>query len=134
MGVGGDLREDQRGVSLAGHPATPGRLPFPHPGFNADNGSEYINHKVAKKLEKLQAEFTKSRPWHSNDNSLAETKNGAIVRKQLGYEHIPQHFATEVNAFCQDYLNPYLNLHRPCLFPESVTDAKGKTANATHAT
>ena len=102
-------------------------FPFRILGFHADNGTEYINHKVAKMLQKLQAEFTKSRPRHSNDNGLAETKNGAIVRKQLGYEHIPQHFATEVNAFCQDYLNPYINFHRPCLFPESVTDAKGKT-------
>jgi hypothetical protein len=82
---------------------------------------------VARLLDKLQAEFTKSRPRHSNDNGLAETKNGAIVRKQLGYAHIPQHFATEVNAFCRDYLNPYINFHRPCLFPETVTDAKGKT-------
>jgi len=102
-------------------------FPFRILGFHADNGSEYINHKVARLLDKLQAEFTKSRPRHSNDNGLAETKNGAIVRKQLGYAHIPQHFATEVNAFCRDYLNPYINFHRPCLFPETVTDAKGKT-------
>jgi hypothetical protein len=50
-----------------------------------------------------------------------------VVRKHLGYAHIPQRHAAEVNAFCRDYLNPYLNFHRPCLFPETVTDAKGKT-------
>lgn len=101
-------------------------FPFTILGFHADNGSEYINHKVAKMLEKLRVEFTKSRPRHSNDNGLAETKNGAVIRKLLGYEHIPQHFAAEVNAFCKEALNPYLNFHRPCLFPEAVTDAKGK--------
>lgn len=90
-------------------------------------GSEYINHTVARLLEKLRIEFTKSRPRHSNDNGLAETKNGAIVRKHLGYSHIPSRFATQVNAFCRDYLNPYVNFHRPCFFAESVTDAKGKT-------
>ncbi len=95
-------------------------------GFHADNGSEYINHKVAKMLEKLRVEFTKSRPRHSSDDGLAETKNGAVVRKILGYSHIPQHFATEVNAFCAECLNPYLNFHRPCLFPEDVVDKKGK--------
>ncbi|HMS17763.1 MAG TPA: integrase, partial [Planctomycetota bacterium] len=58
---------------------------------------------------------------------LAETKNGAVVRKHFGYEHIPQHWANEVNALCRDFLNPYLNFHRPGLFPESVTDAQGKT-------
>ena len=37
------------------------------------------------------------------------------------------HSTTQVNAWCAEFLNPYLNYHRPCLFPESVTDAKGKT-------
>ncbi len=102
-------------------------FPFVLLGFHADNGSEYINYTVAKLLEKLRIEFTKSRPRHSNDNALAETKNGAIVRKHLGYAHIPQRFAAKVNAFCQEHLNPYVNFHRPCFFPETFTDGKGKT-------
>ncbi len=102
-------------------------FPFAILGFHADNGSEYINHKVAKMLDKLAAEFTKSRPRHCNDNGLAETKNGAIIRKHLGYAHIPQRFAAEVNAWCANHLNPYLNFHRPCLFGEDITDQKGKT-------
>jgi transposase InsO family protein len=101
-------------------------FPFAIRGFHADNGSEYINHKVATLLDKLRVEFTKSRPRHSNDNGLAETKNGAVIRKQLGYEHIPQCFASAVNAFCAEHLNPYLNFHRPCLFAEELTDKKGK--------
>lgn len=101
-------------------------FPFVILGFHADNGSEYINYTVAELLDKLRVEFTKSRPRHSNDNGLAETKNGAIVRKVFGYGHIPQHFATKVNAFCEAYLNPYVNFHRPCFFPTTVTDAKGK--------
>lgn len=101
-------------------------FPFTIQGVHADNGSEYINHRVAAMLNKLNAEFTKSRPRRSNDNALAETKNGAVVRKFLGYSHIPQRFAAQVNDFCREYLNPYLNLHRPCLFAESHTDAKGK--------
>jgi transposase InsO family protein len=102
-------------------------FPFRILGFHADNGSEYINHKVAKMLDKLSAEFTKSRPRHSNDNGLAETKNGAVIRKHLGYAHIPQRYAAEVNAWCADHLNPYVNFHRPCLFAEDITDKKGKT-------
>ncbi len=87
-------------------------------------------------LDKLTVEFTKSRPRHSNDNGLAETKNGAVIRKHLGYApkevllgdaHIPQRHAAEVNVWCADNLNPYVNFHRPCLFAESITDAKGKT-------
>lgn len=102
-------------------------FPFRILGFHADNGSEYINHKVARMLDKLAAEFTKSRPRHSNDNGLAETKNGAIIRKHLGYSHIPQRFAAEINAFCIEHLNPYINFHRPCLFAEDYLDKKGKT-------
>ena len=102
-------------------------FPFVIKGFHSDNGSEYINHDVAKLLNKLLIEEqTKSRSRHCNDNAQAESKNGAIVRKHLGYSHIPQRFATLVNAFCCDHLNPYINFHRPCLFAETITDAKGR--------
>jgi len=102
-------------------------FPFVVLGFHTDNGSEYINRDVAKLLNKLLIEEqTKSRSRHSNDNAQAESKNGAIVRKHLGYSHIPQRFAAAVNVFCQDYLNPYINFHRPCLFAETITDAKGR--------
>jgi transposase InsO family protein len=101
-------------------------FPFAIRGFHADNGSEYINHRVARLLEKLRIEFTKSRPRHSNDNGLAETKNGAVVRKCFGYGHIPQRYAMQINAFCAASLNPYLNFHRPCLFAEDTIDATGK--------
>jgi hypothetical protein len=77
-------------------------------------------------LEKLLIEFTKSRSRHSNDNALAESKNGAVVRKLFGYSHIPRHFAPLINDFNQQHLNPYLNFHRPCFFPETRTDEQGK--------
>ena len=103
-------------------------FPFAILGFHSDNGSEFINHQVAKLLNKLLIqEQTKSRSRHSNDNAQAESKNGSIVRKHLGYSHIPQRFATLVNAFCRDHLNPYVNFHRPCLFAEIITDAKGRS-------
>ena len=70
------------------------QFPFEILGFHADNGSEYVNHRVAKMLDKLKVEFTRSRPRHSNDNGLAE------------------------------YLNPFLNFHRPCLFATDKTDPK----------
>ncbi|MDP1692457.1 MAG: transposase family protein [Burkholderiaceae bacterium] len=93
-------------------------------GFHADNGSEYVNHQVARMLDKLRVEFTRSRPRRSNDNALAETKNGSVVRKLFGYEHIPQRHATRFNTFCVEYLNPFLNFHRPCLFATDKPDPK----------
>lgn len=100
------------------------QFPFRVRGFHSDNGSEFINAKVAALLEKLRIELTKSRPRHSNDNALAETKNGAVVRKMFGYGHISQRHAAPINAFCRTHLNPFLNLHRPCLFATDVADPK----------
>lgn len=83
-------------------------FPFVILNFHSDNGSEYINQTVVSLLTKLLIEFTKSRARHSNDNALAESKNCSIVRKLLGYAHIPQHFAPQVNEFNRLYLNlPY---------------------------
>jgi transposase InsO family protein len=98
------------------------QFPFVILGFHADNGSEYVNHMVAKLLEKLRIEFTRSRPRHSNDNGLAETKNGAVVRKEFGYAHIPQRHAARLNTYCREFLNPFLNFHRPSLFSTDKAD------------
>ena len=102
------------------------QFPFVPSGFHSDNGSEFINHRVAGLLGKLLVEQTKSRPRHSNDNGLVEAKNGAVIRKHMGYLHIPAGHAGAIDAFYHDYLNPYLNFHRPCGQPEITTDAKGK--------
>ena len=101
-------------------------FPFVIRGFHSDSGSEYVNHKTAELLEKLRVEFTKSRPRQTNDNALAECKNGAVIRKAMGYSHIPQKYAVAINAFYTDALNPYLNFHRPCYFAVEEIDAKGK--------
>jgi len=102
------------------------QFPFVIEGFHSDNGSEYINHKVAKMLEKLRIEQTKSRSRHSNDNALAESKNASVVRKHMGYAHIPKKYAQAINNFYQKSFNPWLNLHRPCMFATNKTNAKGK--------
>ena len=102
------------------------QFPFLILSFHADNGSEYINKQVVTLLNTLLIELTKSRARHCNDNALVESKNGAIIRKQLGYVHIPQQWAPQLNAFHRDHLNPYINFHRPCFFPVVIMDAKGK--------
>ncbi len=101
-------------------------FPFKIRGFHADNGSEYINYTVAELLEKLHIEFTKSRARHSNDNGLVESKNGSVVRKLYGYMHIPQQYAEEFSELNSDQVYRYINFHRPCYFPTTVTDDKGK--------
>ena len=102
------------------------QFPFQIRGFHSDNGSEYINHTVAKLLNKLWIEQTKSRPRHSNDNGLVETKNGAVIRKHMGYGHIASAHAEVISRFYREHLNPYVNLHRPCAQADIVINAKGK--------
>ncbi|MDO8604750.1 MAG: hypothetical protein Q7K40_05160 [bacterium] len=101
-------------------------FPFRVIEFHSDNGSEYINHQVAKMLNKMNIDQTKSRSRHSEDNALAEGKNGAIIRKHMGYTHIPRKHAGRINVFCREHLNPYLNYHRFCGFATDYVDERGK--------
>ena len=102
------------------------QFPFPILGFHADNGSEFINYTVARLLNKLLVEFTKSRPYHTLDNALVEGKNGAVIRKHLGWGHIPAQHAARIDQFYRKHFNPYLNYHRPCGFATVVVDARGQ--------
>lgn len=103
------------------------QFPFRIRGFHSDNGSEFINHTVAELLNKLLIEQTKSRPRHSNDNGLVETKNGAVIRKHMGFDHIAKEHAERIDEFYREHFNPYLNFHRPCGVPELIRDQRGKT-------
>jgi transposase InsO family protein len=102
------------------------QFPFLVRGFHSDNGSEFINDTVSGLLQDLLIEQTKSRPRHSNDNGLVESKNGAVIRKHLGYGYIAAEHAPDIHAFYQRHFNPYLNFHRPCGQPERIVDERGK--------
>jgi transposase InsO family protein len=102
------------------------QFPFRIRGFHSDNGSEYINRDVSRLLGKLLIEQTKSRSRHSNDNGLVEAKNGAVIRKHLGYGYIAAQHAEEITGFYREYLNPYVNFHRPCAVPEQRHLGRGK--------
>lgn len=101
-------------------------FPFIIRGFHADNGSEYINYEVVKMLNKLLIQLTKSRARRTNDNALVESKNGAVIRKHMGYIHIPGKNARKINRFYHEFFNPYLNFHRPAAFATVITDKRGK--------
>jgi transposase InsO family protein len=102
------------------------QFPFRIQGFHTDNGSEFINRTVAELLNKLLIEQTKSRPRQSGDNGLVESKNGAVIRKHIGYGYIHAGHADTINRFYREYLNPYLNYHRPCAQADVQIDDKGR--------
>ncbi len=101
-------------------------FPFVISNFHSDNGSEYINHIVAGLLNKLKIDQTKSRSRRTNDNALVESKNGAVIRKYMGFAHIPGKYSNLINAFYRDHMDVYLNFHRPCGFATDNIDARGK--------
>jgi transposase InsO family protein len=102
------------------------QFPFVIRGFHSDNGSEFINYNVARLLDKLLIQQTKSRAHHSGDNGLVESKNGAIIRKHIGYGYIDAQHAQAMDQFHRRHLNPYVNFHRPCAVPKIITAANGK--------
>jgi hypothetical protein len=103
------------------------QFPFRILGFHCDNGSEFLNHNVVKLLNKLLVEeFTKSRAYRTTDNALVEGKNGAVVRKQIGYGPIGAEHAEAFQKFYAAYFNPYLNFHRPCGYATVATNPRGK--------
>lgn len=101
--------------------------PFKIVSFHCDNGSEYINKYVVELLNELLVEdMTKSRPRHSNDNAIVESKNGAIIRTWIGYGFIDKQFTEDLNKFYFGCFNEYLNYHRPCAFPSIKELPNGK--------
>ena len=130
-----EVTQDEIVVTVEGiseeflHPALERALedfPFVILGFHSDNGSEYLNKVVARLLQKLLIEQTKSRSRRTNDNALVEGKNAAVARKHFGYMHIPRKYASLMNEFNRRYLNPYLFFHRQCAFADEVVDERGK--------
>jgi len=101
-------------------------FPFIIFNFHSDNGSEYINKTVAKLLNKLNITQTKSRARQSGDNGLVEGKNNVLIRKSMGYKHIPKKYAKEINEYYINYYNPYINFHRHSAYATDYTDQRGK--------
>jgi len=102
------------------------QYPFRIIGFHCDNGSEFLNYQVAGMLSKLLVEFTKSRAYRTTDNALVEGKNGAVVRKHIGYGFIASEHSESLQKFFTSQFNPYLNFHRPCGFAVLVKGPRGR--------
>ena len=90
------------------------RLPRPIRILHADNGSEFINHGVFQWAAKNNIKLTRSRSNRKNDNCFVEQKNGASVRKIVGYA---RYSGDEGVAALQAVYNHYdrlLNFFYPC--------------------
>ena len=61
------------------------RMPFPLLGFDTDNDSVFMNETVQSYCKEAGVEFTRCRPYRKNDQAWVEQKNGAVVRRIVGY-------------------------------------------------
>jgi len=91
-------------------------LPFAVLGFDCDNGSEFLNwHLVSYFAEREnKVGFTRSRPYHKNDNGHVEQKNWTHVRQLLGYDRLEDPALREqINALYRDIWEPFHNYFCP---------------------
>lgn len=93
-------------------------LPFALLGFDCDNGSEFLNHHLRQYLTERgkPVEFTRSRPYHKNDNAHVEQKNWAWPRQLLGYDRLEDpSLVEEIVRIYKEVWGPLQNFFLPCL-------------------
>lgn len=93
------------------------RLPFALLGFDSDNGGEFLNHHLwAYMRERKRAvEFTRSRPYHSDDNAHVEQKNWTWARQLLGYGRLEDPgLVAPISALYREVWAPWQNFFLPC--------------------
>ena len=93
------------------------RLPFAIVELHPDNGSEFFNAHLLKFWgERVhQAEISRSRPWHKNDNRFVEQKNDSLVRAYLGKERLDTVAQTGALNALYDKMWLYYNLFQPVM-------------------
>ncbi len=94
------------------------RLPFALLGFDSDNGGEFLNHHLHAYMveRKAAVDFTRSRPYHSDDNAHVEQKNWTWARQLLGYGRLedPQ-LVAPISTLYREVWAPWQNFFLPCL-------------------
>jgi hypothetical protein len=88
-------------------------LPFPFLGIDSDNGSEFINTPTQKWCSREEVQFTRSRPYHKNDNCYVEQKNNSCVRNFVGYGRFSSVYERDALAAVYNPLCLLLNYFMP---------------------
>lgn len=90
------------------------RFPFPILGIDSDNGSEFINGHLYRYCKTNEITFTRSRPYHKNDNAHAEQKNNTAIREVVGYARYDTSKQLVImNELYSGPLRLYLNFCQP---------------------
>ena len=88
-------------------------LPFRVRGIDTDNGGEFINDALSTFCSHHAIEFTRSRPYHKNDQAWVEQKNGSVVRRLVGYGRLEGIAATEALGRLYSASRLFINFFQP---------------------
>lgn len=99
------------------------RFPFHISGIHSDNGSEFINHHLARWCQARQITFTRGRASHKNDQAHVEQKNWTVVRRSVGYFR----YDTPTELALLDQLWPLVSTQVNLFLPQQKLIAKTRT-------
>ena len=88
-------------------------FPVPILGFDCDNGVEFLNHLLDNHCKTAGIELTRSRPYRKNDQAHVEQKNGAIVRRIVGYDRFEGEHSFELLRRLYTVSRLYHNYFQP---------------------
>ncbi len=109
------------------------RLPFPMLGLDVDNDGAFINETMLSYCREHQIELTRSRAYRKNDQAWIEQKNGAVIRKMVGYGRLEGLGAAAALATLHDVVRLYVNYFQPCFKLKSKTREGAKVIKKYHA-
>ena len=88
-------------------------IPFPLLGLDTDNDSVFINETFRDYCEQVGIEFTRCRPYRKNDQAWVEQKNGAVVRRMIGYRRFEGLEAAAALARLYAAMRLFVNFFQP---------------------
>jgi hypothetical protein len=88
-------------------------LPFPLLGLDTDNDSVFMNETVRDYCQQVGIEFTRCRPYRKNDQAWVEQKNGAVVRRTIGYRRFEGLEAAATLARLYAAMRLFVNFFQP---------------------
>jgi hypothetical protein len=97
------------------------RLPFPMLGLDVDNDSAFINETVVDYCKERCLELTRSRAYKKNDQAWIEQKNGAVVRRLVGYGRLESAAAATALGNLHEIARLYVNFFQPSFKLKSKT-------------
>lgn len=88
-------------------------LPIALLGFDTDNDTAFMNETVRDYCAAAGVEFTRCRPYRKNDQAFVEQKNGAVVRRIVGYRRFEGLEAAATLAGLYRSLRLFVNFFQP---------------------